>query len=130
MSKPNRVFFAAFLALVGFHATPASAGNTAFLSRTGTGSTCSQAAPCASMSSALTAAGTGGEVICLDKSGYGFAPIAQSVTISCGDGLWEATSAPISINTPAGSDVVIEGLVSDGAGTAGTTMHFLGQSWT
>jgi hypothetical protein len=69
------------------------------------------------MNTALGVAGVGGEVICLDKGNYGdlFIPgIRQSVTISCGDGLWEAPNSIVSVNTPAGSDVVIEGLVTDG----------------
>ena len=94
-------------------ATAASAG-TAYLSHTGSGSTCSQTMPCADMPSALTVAGAGGEVICLDKGSYSsFVQITQSVTISCGDGLWENPGATMAINTPAGSDVVIEGLVLD-----------------
>jgi hypothetical protein len=88
MSKPTGVVFAAFLALVGFHATPASAiGQAAYLSHTGSGTVCSQATPCSSMGAALTVAGTSGEVICLDKGNFGAAGISQSVTISCGDGL-------------------------------------------
>src|SRR5215471_16501834 len=89
-------------------ATPASAG-IAFLSHTGSGSTCSQAVPCASMGAAVGVAGAGGEVICLDKGSYGSATITQSVTISCGDGLWEAPAGATFIITPAGADVVIEG---------------------
>jgi hypothetical protein len=128
MSKPNQFFFAAFLALVGFHATPASAvGNAAYLSHTGSSGPCTLAAPCNSMSLALTAAGVGGEVICLDKGSYGQGNISQSVTISCGDGFWETPAVTINITTPAGADVVIEGLVSDGLGSSGTTMSFTGQ---
>jgi hypothetical protein len=99
-------------------ATPASAG-VAFLSHTGGGSMCTQAAPCNTMSSAISVAGANGEVICLDKGSYGATSIAQSVTISCGDGLWEDSSGSVVINPPAGSDVVIEGLVLDGNGAVG-----------
>jgi hypothetical protein len=128
MSKPNHVYFAAFLALVGFHATPAaSAGNAAYLSNSGSGTACSLAVPCASMFSAVTAAGVGGEVICLDKGSYGGPDITKSVTISCGDGLWENPGAGFAINTPAGADVVIEGLVTDNLGVSGSTVNFFGQ---
>jgi hypothetical protein len=106
--------------------TPVSAG-TAFLSHTGSGSACSQATPCASMASAITAAGANGEVICLDKGLYGNANITQSVTISCGDGLWESPIMPTTITTPAGADVVIEGLVGDGLATNGTSITMNGQ---
>src|SRR5215469_4977505 len=101
-------------------ATPARAvgGNVAYLSHTGSGTTCSQTAPCASMVLAVINAGTNGEVICLDKGNYGGVSINVPVTISCGDGLWEAPDAGPSINTPAGADVVIEGLVLDGTGVA------------
>jgi len=77
-------------------ATPVSAG-TAFLAHNGTGSTCSQAAPCNDMGPALAVAGPNGEIICLDKGNYGDPGIAQSVTISCGDGLWEALANPVTI---------------------------------
>src|SRR5437879_5214735 len=70
MSKPNRVFFAAFLAVAWVHATPASAGSAAYLSHAGSGSTCSQGAPCITMATALVAAGLNGEVICLVKGNY------------------------------------------------------------
>jgi hypothetical protein len=82
-------------------ATPASAA-TAYLSRTGGGIICSIAAPCLSMATALSAAGSNGEVICLDKAPYGFATINMAVTISCGDGWWEAPLG-ISINMPGGA---------------------------
>src|SRR4051794_2584942 len=102
----------AFAAAAG---TPVSAAGPAYLSRTGTpASTCTQGAPCTAMSSAITVAGTGGEVVCLDKGNYGGATILNSVTISCGDALWEAPGAQVAISTPAGADVVIEGLVLDG----------------
>jgi hypothetical protein len=109
-------------------ATPASAsGSLAFVSRTGGGSTCSFAAPCLAMNAALTVAGVNGEVICLDKGPYGMASILQSVTISCGDGLWEAPGTFIEINTPAGADVVIEGLVIDNVGISSTAIGMSGQ---
>src|SRR5437588_12234778 len=115
MTKPIRMFLAAGLVLVAFHATPAGAfGLQAYLSRTGSGTACTLASPCASMSTAITAAGAGGEVICLDKSNYSSVVINFSITISCGDGLWEAPGGTINITTPAGADVVIEGLVADG----------------
>ncbi len=111
--------------------TPADAsGVTAFLLRSGTGTACSFAAPCSSMSSAITAAGPAGEVICLDKGMYTPGTtlnITSSVTISCGDGLWEAPQAIIIINTPAGADVVIEGLVSDTEGLPASIVSVTGQ---
>ena len=72
-------------------------------------------------------AGTNGEIICLDKFNYGGTTISQSITISCGDGLWEATGGFIQISTPAGADVVIEGLVIDGLGFSGSVLFMNGQ---
>jgi hypothetical protein len=109
-------------------ATPASAGLTTYLSRTGSGSMCTLAAPCADISAAISAAGFAGEVICLDRFNYGsLVTITQTVTISCGDGLWEAPAGTITISTPAGSDVVIEGLVTDGNGSGGNIITMNGQ---
>jgi len=104
--------------------TPTNAG-TAYLSHSSNG-TCTQASPCSSMPQALAVAGLRGEVICLNKDTYGGAVVDQAVTISCGDGLWEANS-PISVSTPAGSDVVIEGLVFDGTGNFGSFITTNGQ---
>jgi len=106
-------------------ATPASAA-TAYLSLTGSGSICSIAAPCLSMATALSVAGSNGEVICLSKAPYGFATINTTVTISCGDGWWEAPGG-VSINMPGGSEVAIEGLVADGNGIAGSPIFVIGQ---
>jgi hypothetical protein len=101
-------------------ASQADAATTAYLTRTGSGSACTQATPCASMASALTAAQTGGEVICLDRGDYGATAINNSVTIMCGDGLWTVTGAvQVSMAPPAGSHIVIEGLAIDLLGAAG-----------
>jgi len=108
-------------------ATPAAAGVPAYLAHNGTGSACTLPTPCGDMTSALAAAGTNGEVICLDKGAYGPGNITRSVTISCGDGLWESPSSGASIDTPAGSDVVIEGLVADGTGISATPVLMFGQ---
>lgn len=110
--------------------TPASAVTEAYLKSTGSGSACTLAAPCASMVSAIAAAGAGGEVICLDKGAYSSNVtfnISQSVTISCGDGLWEAPHGEVDINTPAGADVVIEGLVIDAETSGCCSIRFVGQ---
>ncbi len=113
---------------LGAMSNAASAG-TAFLASTGTGPACTQAAPCANMNTAIGVAGGGGEVVCLDKSRYGHAdPINASVTISCGDGLWDEALPFVNINTPANSKVVIEGLVGDCLGAACSTLIvFAGQ---
>jgi len=110
-------------------ASPALAVSTAFLKSSGAGSACTLAAPCAVMSSAITAAGDGGEVVCLDKYRYGaILTIVASVTISCGDGLWDNSLTGLIISTPANSRVVIEGLVGDCLGlNCGPIIVFSGQ---
>jgi hypothetical protein len=127
MTKTRHRFAGLTLALAGCIATPASAGFTVYLAQTGSGTTCSLAAPCGSMSSALSAAGLNGEVICLNKGSYGGGEIDNSVTISCGYDLWEAPTSGIGINTPARSTVSIEGLVADGGAAIGTAVLFRGQ---
>jgi hypothetical protein len=114
-------------ALVTATATSASATGLAFVSSTGSGTECFQLTPCSSMSTAVGVAGDGGGVICLDKGFYGGANITVGVTISCGDGLWEGASGTVVINTPAGADVVIEGLNLDGVRVVGTAVNFSGQ---
>jgi hypothetical protein len=131
MIKTGPLFASVIVALAACIATPASAGGTTvYLARAGTGTAgtgCTLATPCAFMGYALTAAGVGGEVICLDKGNYDTAvTIQQSVTISCGDDLWEAHGA-VTISAPAGLSVSIEGLVIDGNGLAGTGVTFSGQ---
>lgn len=113
--------FPALVALV----TPASAGSFAYLSHTGGGSTCTMAAPCADIGIAIGIAGPNGEVICLDKGSYLSANISYSITISCGDGLWDGGA--LAVNTPAGSDVVIEGFVNDSRSGGGGRLFFQGQ---
>jgi hypothetical protein len=109
-------------------ATPAGAA-VAYLSNNAGGDCSSATTPCGSMISAVTTAGTNGEVICLNKGSYGGVEITSSVTISCGDGLWEAPNQndQVIINTPAGSDVVIEGLVIDGRQALGNSITAQGQ---
>jgi hypothetical protein len=128
MTKTRHLFAGLTLALAACIATPASAaGSTAYLARAGTGTTCTAAVPCSSITPAILAAGLSGEVICLDKANYGGVTIQQSVIISCGDDLWEAPGWVIYINTPAGSSVSIEGLVLDGTGFTGSAATFSGQ---
>jgi hypothetical protein len=123
MTKTRQLFAVALASCI---ATPASAA-AAYLARAGSGNACTLAAPCNIMQTAISVAGLAGEVICLDKASFGSAIISQSVTISCGDDLWEAPGTGASINMPAGSSVSIEGLVIDGTGSPGTAFVFGGQ---
>jgi hypothetical protein len=127
MTKTRHLFAGLTVALASCIATPASAATAAYLARAGSGTTCTFTAPCNTMQFAISVAGVAGEVICLDKANFGSASIIQSVTISCGDDLWEAPGGEIRILTPAGSSVSIEGLVLDGTGLSGTAVAFTGQ---
>jgi hypothetical protein len=123
----NRTALVAF-AFLAAAASPASAANAAYLSRNGTGSVCTLAAPCSGMGLAIGAAGPGGEVICLDKGNYGGAIINDSITISCGDALWEAPAGTIFLSPPPGTDVVIEGLVLDSMmSSGGNAVNYIGR---
>ena len=117
------------LALAAASFAPGAEAATAFLARSGAGSACSLASPCASMSSALAAAGANGEVICLDRGVYGGALILQSVTISCGDGFWETGGAFVTITLQtAAAAATIEGLVNDRQRAGpGNALSFNGQ---
>jgi hypothetical protein len=130
MTELGPLFAGLTLALAACIATPAGAGGIAFLAKAGTSDTCTLGAPCSNMTLAVSAAGVGGEIICLDKGLYGGTTIHESVTISCGDDLWQVPGAHVTVsNTPAGSSVSIEGLVMDGLGTgfAGSGVTFSGQ---
>src|SRR4051812_23406139 len=108
MIKTAFLTFALGIAIATATASPGGAGFAAYLSRSGSGTACTFSAPCTSAETAIAVAGVNGEVICLDKGGYtGSFNISFSVTISCSDGLWENPFQLITINTPAGSDVVI-----------------------
>jgi hypothetical protein len=117
------------LALALAAATPARAGNVAFLSLTGTNPACTFTAPCSDMGDALAAAGANGEIICLNKGIYGAQniDITQSVTISCGGGLWEAPGPNLIVGGPAGTKVVIEGLVANAVGSGSVPVSMTGQ---
>src|SRR5262245_28751824 len=110
-------------------ATPADAA-TAYLSRTGTGSSCTQASPCSSMNAAIAATGAGGTVICLDRGVYSDASLVNingSIAIFCGEGLWQGAQTQIRINPPSGSSVLIEGFVTEGLNNSVAGIEFTGQ---
>jgi hypothetical protein len=111
-------------------ATPASAATEAYLKSTGSGTACTLVAPCALMQTAVGVAGAGSAVICLDKGAYSSNltfSINQSVTISCGDGLWEAPHGQIDMNPPANSEIVIEGLTMDAETSGCCNLSYTGQ---
>lgn len=110
-------------------ATEAAAASAAYVSRTGTATTvCAVTAPCGTMGNAAGAAGAGGVVFCLDKGAYGLVNITFSISIFCGDGLWEAPGAQMTITLANTTDkVILEGVTSDGVTLSGATIIFNGK---
>jgi hypothetical protein len=60
-----------------------AANNVSFVKSTGSGTACTQAAPCGNLGSALDATVTGGEIHCLDSGSLGGVTITKSITIDC-----------------------------------------------
>src|SRR5580658_8330297 len=84
-----------------------------FISTTGTDAgTCAVAAPCRTITYALTQLANNGELVFLTSGGYGPATITQGVTLSA-EGVHASISAPtgsgLTINAP-GNVVTVRGL--------------------
>jgi hypothetical protein len=82
---------------------------------------CSRTAPCKTFPGAISKTATGGEINCLDPGGFGAVTITKSITISCPStgtaGITAAGVTGVIVNTPAGAEVLLEGLDIDGFGT-------------
>ncbi|MGC2236575.1 MAG: hypothetical protein WA584_10465 [Pyrinomonadaceae bacterium] len=86
---------------------------------------CSRTAPCKTFTGALSKTNTGGEINCIDPSGYGTVTINKSITIDCEDtqgailGSSGVTGVTISLTDPADTakNVRLRGLEIYGAGT-------------
>ena len=91
----------------------ADAGNFAYMSATGGGTTCSAAAPCSSFFNALVSVvASGGRILCLDpvadsQSIPNFSPTSLAVDIDCPAGSWAGNSSIIPILTITGSDLTL-----------------------
>jgi hypothetical protein len=104
-------------------AAPADAANLrSWVSNSGSGTACTEAAPCADLATALAATASGGEINCLNTGEYGNGAtltITQSVFINCKDGVANVTgpsgSPAISING-SGIIVALRNLILDGNG--------------
>lgn len=108
-----------FAAVLG---APAHAIPRTFVSSTGSGSTCTRAAPCATFQAAHTATDTGGEINCIDAGNFGGLSITKSITIDC-TGTLATANTLISISVP-GSVVRLRNLTIDGVpGTAGISFE-------
>ena len=87
---------------------------------------CSRTAPCKTFAGAISKTAAGGEINCLDPSGFGAVTITKSLTIDCtgtfGSILNSGTNG-INVNdslsaTPNTADVIIRGISIDGAGSS------------
>src|SRR5262245_41635059 len=80
---------------------------------------CSRTAPCKTFAGAISKTATGGEINCLDPGGFGAVTITKSIQIIChfeAGVLVNGTNA-IVVNTPANSEVLLQGLDIEGLGT-------------
>src|SRR5689334_22627863 len=84
-------------ALLAAWMQPANAIPRTFVSGTGSGTTCTRAAPCASFATAQTATDLGGEINCVDAGVFPPAVITKSLTIDC-TGTLGATASGFQVN--------------------------------
>ena len=111
-------------------ATPAGAGNLAdaFVSSTGSGTACTEQAPCATFDAAINAVGTGGVIQCIDAGDFGFLGITKSLTVDCTAALTGVTNAGASAlgaNVDAGNGtVILRGLSFNAVGTGSAGIRF------
>ena len=110
----------ALLGLAG--ATPAGAIPRTFVSGTGSGTTCTRAAPCATFQAAHDATDLAGEINCLNDGSFGGLSITKSITIDCA-GTVAAVDGNIFIATP-GVTVRLRNLTLSSGNVGGTAVTF------
>jgi hypothetical protein len=98
-------------------------GARSFVSGGGTDAgTCERVSPCRTFGFAITQTNTGGEIVALDSSGYGPVTITKEITIVAPEGVHAGISpssgGAITVNAPAGADVVLRNLTLRGNGSA------------
>lgn len=85
---------------------------------------CTPAAPCRTISYALTQTSPGGEIFVLSSGGYGAFTVTQGVTIIAPSGIIAAVSATsgnaITVNAGVSDTVILNGFLLDGLAGAGT----------
>jgi len=89
---------------------------------------CSRTAPCKTFAGAISKTATGGEINCIDPGGFGALTITKSISIQCEfteGGVLVAGTNGITVNTPAGSTVMLRGLDILGAGTGLSGINFI-----
>jgi len=105
-----------------------------WVSNTGSGATCTETAPCATLAAALAVTASGGEIDCLTPGDYGTGTtlaIGISVTINCGDFVGGITapsgSAAITVNG-SGIQVTLKSLFINGNGVGTDGVDILNAS--
>jgi hypothetical protein len=111
--------FATLVTVLGLAAPSAHAIPRTFVSGTGSGATCTRAAPCATFQAAHDATDANGEINCVDAGEFGRVTITKSITIDCAGtaGVIADSAFGISINT-AGVVVRVRNLTIDGSNGA------------
>jgi hypothetical protein len=102
---------------------PAAAIPRTFVSGTGSGTTCTRAAPCASFATAQTATDVGGEIDCIDAGVFPAAFITKSLTIDC-SGTLGAVASGFQVNA-ASVTVRIRGLSIRSNNNFGSGIEFI-----
>src|SRR5689334_18672174 len=111
------VAMVASVAVLGSSASAWATSTRTFVESTGTDTgTCARPdPPCRTFKYAITQTTAGGEIIALDSSGFGSSlVIDRAVTITAARGVYASMTAvtgnAITVNAPAGDDVLIEHL--------------------
>jgi hypothetical protein len=87
----------------------AQAAPRTWVSSTGSGTTCSRAAPCSNFTTALTATDVGGEINCVDAGEFGSVIINKSVTIDCTDAF---AGVPTNPNFDNGTAIIVSDITT------------------
>jgi hypothetical protein len=92
---------------------------------------CSRTAPCKTFAGAISKTAAGGEISVLDPGGFGAVNITKSLTIN-GDGtlagILASLTTGVTVNAPAGTDVVVlRNLSINGANNGTNGIRFIGQ---
>jgi hypothetical protein len=111
-----------FVMALPFYASPVRAQTVAWVSANGSGTTCTQTAPCATFQAAINTGAP--EIGCLTSGNYGAVTITASITIDCGSGnvgnivVSGVGGQAVGITASAAATIVLRHLGLDGLGTA------------
>lgn len=130
MTKITRLSTATFGAMfaLSLHAASAQAAPRTWVSSTGSGTTCSRAAPCATFQAAHDATNAGGVIGCIDAADYGVVAINRAISIVCdntGAGiLMSTTGSAIFIQAGPNDIITLKGIDIDGNGIGNRGIGF------